>query len=209
MTPIPLCDVMCASACNARTVIEAYEMQGVLVLGQVVAAIRGRLVAHAAGDRVAEEFNPPRRPGRQGQQFGPVIQFDALQYAPLKKLKHTSGAVQSMSYSVFTDIFEEPGPRFEAFHGGFGLMNTQGVEKPAYFAYQFMNQLGATGLKNGDKDSYATLDDKGNAQVLMWDYTYTLPENTNNQQFFIKDLSPRDKGQARVMLRGLVPGPTP
>jgi xylan 1,4-beta-xylosidase len=29
-------------------------------------------------------------------------------------------AAQSMSYWVFTDIFEEPGPRFEAFHGGFG-----------------------------------------------------------------------------------------
>lgn len=124
----------------------------------------------------------------------------------LKKLKQTGGAVQSMSYWVFTDIFEEPGPRFEAFHGGFGLMNTQGIKKPGYFAYQFMNQLGATELKNADKDSTATLDDRGNVQVLLWDYTYTLPEKTNNQQFFIKDLPPKSKGSAQVTMRGLKPG---
>jgi len=124
----------------------------------------------------------------------------------LKKLKQSSGAVQSMSYWVFTDIFEEPGPRFEAFHGGFGLMNTQGIKKPAYFAYQFLNQLGHTELKNADKASWATVDDKGNAQLLLWDYTHTLPEGINNQQFFVKDLPPKDKGQVAVSLRGMKPG---
>lgn len=124
----------------------------------------------------------------------------------LKKLKQSSGAVQSMSYWVFTDIFEEPGPRFEAFHGGFGLMNTQGIKKPGYFAYQFLNQLGPTELKNADQNSTATVDDKGNAQVLLWDYTRTLPEGVNNQAYFIKDLPPKPKGQVQVALRGLKPG---
>lgn len=124
----------------------------------------------------------------------------------LKKLKQSAGAVQSMSYWVFTDIFEEAGPRFEAFHGGFGLMNTQGIKKPAYFAYQFLNQLGDRELKNGDQDSTATLDAKGNAQVLLWDYSHTLPEGINNQQYFIKDLPPKSKGQVKVALRGLKPG---
>ena len=124
----------------------------------------------------------------------------------LRKLKQTTGAVQSMSYWVFTDIFEEAGPRFEAFHGGFGLMNTQGIKKPAYFAYQFLNQLGDRELKNADLDSTATLDDKGNAQVLLWDYSHTLPAGINNQQYFIKDLPPKSKGQVKVALRGLKPG---
>jgi len=124
----------------------------------------------------------------------------------LKKLKQNSGAVQSMSYWVFTDIFEEPGPRFEAFHGGFGLMNTQGIKKPAYFAYQFLNQLGDTELKNADQASYATVDAKGNAQLLLWDYTHTLPEGINNQQFFIKDLPPKAKGKVDVSLGGLKQG---
>ena len=124
----------------------------------------------------------------------------------LQKLKQVGTAAQSMSYWVFTDVFEEPGPRAEAFHGGFGLMNTQGIKKPAYFAYQFLNNLGATELKNADQKSIATRDDKGNVQVLLWDYTSTLPDNTNNQQYFIKDLPAKSKGKVQVALSGLKQG---
>jgi xylan 1,4-beta-xylosidase len=124
----------------------------------------------------------------------------------LQKLKQVGTAAQSMSYWVFTDIFEEAGPRIEAFHGGFGLMNTQGIKKPAYFAYQFLNQLAPTELKNTDARSYATTDGAGNAQVLLWDYTHTLPDKINNQQYFIQDLPAKDKGQVAVNVGGLKPG---
>ncbi len=124
----------------------------------------------------------------------------------LDKLKQVGNAAQSMSYWVFTDIFEEPGPRFEVFHGGFGLMNTQGIKKPAYFAYQFLNQLGQNELANPDKRSMATTDGNGNVQVLLWDYTHTLPEKVNNQQFFIKDLPPKNKGDVQLSLKGLKKG---
>lgn len=124
----------------------------------------------------------------------------------LQKLKQVGTAAQSMSYWVFTDIFEEAGPRFEAFHGGFGLMNTQGIKKPAYFAYQFLNQLAPTELKNTDQKSIATTDNKGNVQVLLWDYTHTLPEGINNQQYFIKDLPAKNKGEAAVHIQGLKQG---
>ncbi|RZA05019.1 MAG: glycoside hydrolase [Moraxellaceae bacterium] len=121
----------------------------------------------------------------------------------LQKLKQVGDAAQSMSYWVFTDIFEEPGPRFEAFHGGFGLMNAQGIKKPAYFAYEFLNKLSATELKNTDAQSFATTDNKGNLQVLLWDSTRTLPDGINNQQFYIKDLPPANKGNVNIHLSGL------
>lgn len=124
----------------------------------------------------------------------------------LTKLKQIGPAAQSMSYWVFTDIFEEPGPRFEAFHGGFGLMNTQGIKKPAYFAYQFLNQLGSQELRNADTKSFATVDGKGNLQLLAWDYTHTLPDNINNQQYFVKDLPARDKGKLKLSVKGMRPG---
>ncbi|WP_198420830.1 GH39 family glycosyl hydrolase [Massilia atriviolacea] len=124
----------------------------------------------------------------------------------LQKLKQVGGAAQSMSYWVFTDIFEEAGPRMEAFHGGFGLMNTQGIKKPAYFAYQFLNQLAPTALKNSDSRSFASTDRQGKVQLLLWDYTRTLPDGVNNQQYFINDLPPRDKGQVDIRLRGLQRG---
>ncbi|WP_323814731.1 GH39 family glycosyl hydrolase [Cellvibrio sp. NN19] len=124
----------------------------------------------------------------------------------LQKLKQVGDAAQSMSYWVFTDIFEEPGPRFEAFYGGFGLMNTQGIKKPAYFAYQFLNQLSTTELSNNDAQSFATRDDKGNVQVLFWDSTLTLPDGINNQQYYIKDLPPAEKGKVKIELTNLKKG---
>jgi xylan 1,4-beta-xylosidase len=124
----------------------------------------------------------------------------------LQKLKQVGSNAQSMSYWVFTDVFEEPGPRFEAFHGGFGLMNMQGIKKPGYFAYQFLNQLGPVELNDRDAQSTATTDGKGNVQVLLWDYTHTLPQGINNQQYFIKDLPPKSKGQVLLSVRGLKPG---
>lgn len=124
----------------------------------------------------------------------------------LQKLRDSKGAAQSMSYWVFTDIFEEPGPRFEAFHGGFGLMNTQGIKKPAYFAYQYLNALGPRELKNTDASSIATTDAQGKVSLLLWDHTRTLPEGVNNQQYYVRDLPPAAKGRVEVRLRGLPAG---
>jgi len=124
----------------------------------------------------------------------------------LQKLKQVGNAANSMSYWVFTDIFEEPGPRFTPFHGGFGLMNTQGIKKAAYFSYDFLNKLGETELQNTDTSSWATKNAKGDVQVLLWDFTYTLPAVTNNQQYYIKDLPSKPKGSVKVELAGLEKG---
>jgi xylan 1,4-beta-xylosidase len=124
----------------------------------------------------------------------------------LQKLKQVGNAANSMSYWVFTDIFEEPGPRFTPFHGGFGLLNTQGIKKPAYFSYSFLNKLGETELQNTDTSSWATKNAKGNVQVLFWDFTYTLPDATNNQQYYIKDLPSKPKGSVKIEVAGLQKG---
>jgi xylan 1,4-beta-xylosidase len=52
------------------------------------------------------------------------------------------GLVDSLSYWVFTDVFEEERKTDSIFHGGFGLINYQQIVKPAFHAYRFMNQLG-------------------------------------------------------------------
>ncbi len=117
----------------------------------------------------------------------------------LNKIKQVGKAANSMSYWVFTDIFEEAGPRFTPFHGGFGLMNTQGIKKPAYHAYSLMNKLGETELKNSDKKSWACKSKDGDFQLLLWDYTYTLPdESINNQDYFNQDLPAKNKGVVEI-----------
>lgn len=124
----------------------------------------------------------------------------------LQKLKQSGDAAQSMSYWVFTDIFEEPGPRFEAFHGGFGMLTTQGINKPVFYAYQFLNKLGKVELVNNDATSWVCKDSEGNLQVLAWDYTYTLPDSVNNQQYYIRDLPARSKGQLKINIAGVPQG---
>jgi xylan 1,4-beta-xylosidase len=119
----------------------------------------------------------------------------------LDKLKNSGTAANSMSYWVFTDIFEEAGPRFTPFHGGFGLLNYQDIRKPAFFAYQFLNRLGQTELECADPASHVCTDAAGNVQVLLWDFTITNPGQSEiNQVFYRRDLPAAPKGKVKIRL---------
>jgi xylan 1,4-beta-xylosidase len=125
----------------------------------------------------------------------------------LQKLKQVGDAAQSMSYWVFTDIFEESAPRFTPFHGGFGMLNTQGINKPVFYAYQFLNKLGKTEIINDDKMSWVCKDEKGNIQVLAYDFTHTHPGDTvNNQVYYIRDLPSKDKGKLKINIADVPEG---
>ena len=124
----------------------------------------------------------------------------------LEKLKQVGNSVNSMSYWVFTDIFEEAGPRFTPFHGGFGILNIQGIAKPAFYAYQLLNKLGNKELENTDTRSWACKDEQGNVQMLAWDFTYTLPDSVNNQAYFVRDLPSKSKGKLQINLANIPAG---
>lgn len=125
----------------------------------------------------------------------------------LQKLKQVGDAAQSMSYWVFTDIFEESAPRFTPFHGGFGMLNIQGINKPVFYAYQFLNRLGKTELINEDKMSWVSKDDDGNIQVLAYDFTNTHPgDSVNNQDYYIRDLPSNPKGKLKINIADVPEG---
>ncbi len=124
----------------------------------------------------------------------------------LEQFKHTEHGIASMSYWTFTDIFEENGPPMRPFHGGFGLLNFEGIKKPAYFAYQFLNQLGPTELQNSDNASWVCRDDKGGAQILMWDLTRLADATVANQNIFFKLQPAKSKGSVNVKLSNVPPG---
>ena len=97
---------------------------------------------------------------------------DSFFQAPyiLEQLKHTE-TLGAMSYWTFTDIFEELGPPVRPFFGLFGLINLQGIKKPAFFAFSFLNQLGDQELVNQDDQSWVCRDSSGGVQALFWDLT--------------------------------------
>ncbi|MDP3684178.1 MAG: glycoside hydrolase, partial [Ignavibacteria bacterium] len=90
--------------------------------------------------------------------------------------------------------------------GGFGLLNYQAINKPAFYSYKFMNKLGDTELKNTDSSSWACKDEKGNVQVLLWDFTFTLPDSVNNQEYYVRDLPAKSKGKVKINLSEIPAG---
>jgi xylan 1,4-beta-xylosidase len=93
------------------------------------------------------------------------------------------GKVDSLSYWVFTDIFEEFRNRDSAFHGGFGLVNFQGIIKPSFHAYRFLNYLGDTVLFKNDNAIISKDKEIGDISILSWNYpddVNTVVPNFNN-----------------------------
>jgi xylan 1,4-beta-xylosidase len=125
----------------------------------------------------------------------------------LEKLRETSPLAQSMSYWTFTDIFEENGPRFTPFHGGFGLINYQGIRKPAYFAYKFLAQLGTTDLVTNDSQSWITKSADNSVSALLWDYTAIAPPAPETDQiFYLREQPAKIASPVHLKLTGLRDG---
>ncbi len=123
----------------------------------------------------------------------------------LSKLKRTEQLADSMAYWTFSDVFDESGPPPRPFHGGFGLLNLQGLPKPAFFAYRFLNQLGDEELRCTDEDAWACRSEHG-VQVLLWNFTKLDQGKTPNRTFFCQDLPSRPVGEVAVNIANLPAG---
>ncbi len=80
------------------------------------------------------------------------------------------GIVDSLGYWTFTDINEESKAGISAFHGGFGLINNNGLKKPAYYAYYLLSKLGTEIIQQGE-EYIITKKDK-DVQILAYNYAY-------------------------------------
>jgi xylan 1,4-beta-xylosidase len=63
-----------------------------------------------------------------------------------KTVMEASGLVEGYSFWTFSDIFAENYYPSIPFHGGFGLLNLQGIAKPTYRAFELMHRLGTERL---------------------------------------------------------------
>ena len=102
----------------------------------------------------------------------------------LTKLKASQGLAQGMSYWTYTDLFEEPGPPTAAFQGGFGLLNPQGIRKPAFFAYKYLHALQGESLKTSDPQALLATQG-GNVTAVIWDFEQP-DQKVSNRPFYTK-----------------------
>ena len=121
----------------------------------------------------------------------------------LTKLKASQGLVQGMSYWTYTDLFEEPGPPTAPFQGGFGLLNPEGIRKPAYFAYKYLHALQGDSVATSDSQAMLSTKD-GNFAGLIWDFEQPN-QNASNRSFYTKVVSSHPAAPVQIELRGLAP----
>jgi xylan 1,4-beta-xylosidase len=122
----------------------------------------------------------------------------------LTKLRGTRGAAQGMSYWTYSDLFEEPGPPTAPFHGGFGLMTREGLRKPAWFAYKYLNALRGKEVPSGDDAVLAAADGKKTA-IVVWDWQHR-EQPTSNSVFFGKPVPAIDARPVQLELNHVEPG---
>lgn len=122
----------------------------------------------------------------------------------LTKLKAVQGAAQAMSYWTYSDLFEESGPPPTPFHGGFGLMNREGIRKPAWFAYKYLHALRGRALATGDAHSLAARDG-GRLTALVWDW-HQPDQAVSNRPFYTRLVPSKTEAPAALAISGLTPG---
>ena len=80
------------------------------------------------------------------------------------------GLTNSLMYWTFTDIFEEKGGGESIFHGGFGMINFQGLVKPSFHAYRMLHQLGDEKLYYTDPVFVSRSSETGKITALAFNY---------------------------------------
>jgi xylan 1,4-beta-xylosidase len=85
------------------------------------------------------------------------------------------GLADSLSYWTFTDVFEENGAGDTLFHGGFGMINLQGIVKPVFHAYRFLNLLGDALLHKSGAGIVTRDSQTGKLSALAYHYPSEMP----------------------------------
>lgn len=80
------------------------------------------------------------------------------------------GLARSLSYWTFTDVFEEKGGGETIFHGGFGMINFQGIVKPVFHAYRMLHQLGDEKLYYADPLFVSRSSKSGKITAVAFNY---------------------------------------
>ncbi len=86
----------------------------------------------------------------------------------VKNVLDTIGKVNSLGYWTFTDIFEEQKLGISHFHGGFGLINKDGLKKPSYYAYYLLSKLGNEIIDKGE--DYIITKQGEDIQILVYNH---------------------------------------
>ncbi len=87
-----------------------------------------------------------------------------------KNLLENYDDLDSFGYWVLTDMIEETQPSKEEFHGGLGLFTYDGIKKPHYYAFEFINRMGNRLIDSGT--GYFITKSHGRIQIILYNYEH-------------------------------------
>jgi xylan 1,4-beta-xylosidase len=93
-------------------------------------------------------------------------------------IRQCDGLTDMMSYWTFSDVFEEQGVVKTPFYGGYGLIATGGIPKPAYNAFKLLHKLGDQRITL-DSDS-ALLTRRADGTLVLVAWNYAAPEQAGS-----------------------------
>lgn len=134
------------------------------------------------------------------------VMHDALPPAAyiLKGNLDNIGMANSLMYWTFTDIFEEKGGGEKPFHGGFGMINFQGMVKPSFHAYRMLNQLGEEKLYYSDPVFVSRHKENRKITALAFNYPDEFIEAVPSAKNFRSYMNASAK-KVSLTLKGLKP----
>jgi xylan 1,4-beta-xylosidase len=83
-------------------------------------------------------------------------------------VRQCDGLVDMLSFWTFSDVFEEGGPIDKPFEGQFGLRAKGGINKPSYYAYGLLHQLGDRRIANASRNILVTQSAHEGLAVVAW-----------------------------------------
>ncbi len=97
----------------------------------------------------------------------------------LKNIIDCFGQTNVLGYWLGSDIFAEHMDNKKLLFGGCGLLSIQGIKKPAFYAYRFLNMLGKY-LVYKDENSIVTASENNNFSIVCHNYRHL------NFKYFLK-----------------------
>lgn len=83
-------------------------------------------------------------------------------------VRECDGKVNAMSFWTFSDVFEEGGPIPRPFMGQFGLRAKGGINKPSFYAFALLHELGEQRIASTSNNVIVTKTRDGALAIAAW-----------------------------------------
>src|SRR5215469_7115135 len=138
---------------------------------RAIAKVRNQMKAAGKADMplLWTEWNVPgHNQARDTIYVGPAL---------ANTVRQCDGLVDMMSFWTFSDVFEEGGPIPRPFLGQFGLRAQFGINKPSYYGFALLHQLGNRRIAATSPNVIVTKSQDGALVIAAWNLVAPDPES--------------------------------